>query len=68
MMIKNEGVLLLLLSLAIDAEMARSLWITLLDDRAPYNSTEEDFLLMIQTADTFVANNHKDASFHVSTI
>lgn len=63
-MIRNEGVLPLLVSPAMEAAVAKAQGITDLDDPALYIPTEVDFLLMIQAADRFVKNDHKPALFH----
>lgn len=66
MMIRNEGAFLLLLSLAMDAEVARTLGISHLDDPAPHISTKEDVLLMIQLTDVIVRCDYTPALFYAS--
>lgn len=63
-MSKQQGVLTLLLKLGRDAPAEKTLDITHLGDPAVCSSSEEDILLMIQTADVFVMNNHRPFAYH----
>lgn len=58
-MIKNEGVLPLLVSIAMDAPAVKTLGITHLADKGFYIFTAEDILFMVQAADEFVEIDHK---------
>lgn len=64
MMVKIQGVLLLLGKLVKDASVGKILGITHLDDPCLYISSEEDILLIIKAAYAIVKNDYKPAPLH----
>lgn len=66
MMIRNEGVLPLLVSLDRDMLVVEKLDITHVADPSLYTSTEEDISVMVEVASEFVENDLWLALFHSS--
>lgn len=62
-LMKIKSALALLVSLAMDIPVMNMLGLTHLDDPGFYIYTEDNTLLMIQTADVFVKNTHKPTLF-----
>lgn len=62
-MIKNEGNLLLPVSLAMDASMVKTFGTTHIDDKGFHISTDEESLLMLQASNALVKTDHKPAPF-----
>lgn len=66
MVIKNEGVLPLLVDLVMVVSVVKMLSITHLDDLGLFISTEEGIFLLAQAAKASVKNDHQPAPFHTS--
>lgn len=64
MAIKHQGVLLSFVKLGRDNPKAKTFRTTDDDDLSLYISSEEDILILIQSDDYFIKNDHKPTPFH----
>lgn len=68
MMIRNQGLLFLLVSLGIDASVVRALSILHVDESGLCSSSKENIHLIRQAADALLRNDNRPALFHTSVL
>lgn len=67
-MVRNQSLLQRFVKMGKSAPAAKNPCITHLDDPRFYTSSEVDIVLIMQTADSFVNNDHKLNPFHSKSL